>query len=132
MLNFTVGPVMASEETRIMGAKQVPYFRTPEFSQVMIENEKYILEYSKAPRGSKAVFMTCSSTGSMEAVIMNCFSEEDKILVINGGSFGQRFVELCKIHKIPYVSLNLECGKKLVKEQLYKYDKQGFTGYLSI
>lgn len=130
MLNFTVGPVMASEETRIMGAKQVPYFRTPEFSHVMIENEKYILEYSKAPRGSKAVFMTCSSTGSMEAVIMNCFSEEDKILVINGGSFGQRFVELCKIHKIPYVSLNLECGKKLVKEQLYKYDKQGFTGLL--
>ena len=130
MLNFTVGPVMSSEEVRSIGAEQVPYFRTKEFSEIMIENEKYILQYSKAPLGSKAVFMTCSSTGSMEAVVMNCFSKEDKVLVINGGSFGQRFVELCNIHEIPYVALELEYGKKLTKEKLYKYDNQKFTGLL--
>ena len=94
MLNFTVGPVMSSDEVRAIGAEQVPYFRTSEFSAVMLENEKYMLEYAKAPAGSRAVFMTCSSTGSMEAVVMNCFRKEDKVLVINCGSFGQRFVEL--------------------------------------
>ena len=77
-----------------------------------------MLEYTKAPKGSRAVFMTCSSTGSMEAVVMNCFSEDDKVLVINGGSFGHRFVELCEIHEIPYVALELEYGKKLTKERL--------------
>lgn len=130
MLNFTIGPVMSSEEVRAIGAEQVPYFRTAEFSETMLENEKYILEYSKAPKESKAIFMTCSSTGSMEAVVMNCFTKEDKVLVINGGSFGQRFVELCEIHGIPYVALNLEHGKKLSQERLYKYDNQGFTGLL--
>ncbi len=130
MLNFTVGPVMSSEEVRSIGAKQVPYFRTAEFSDTMLENEKYMLEYAKAPKGSRAVFMTCSSTGSMEAVVMNCFTKDDKVLVINGGSFGHRFVELCEIHEIPYVALNLEWGKKLTKEELYKYDDQGFTGLL--
>lgn len=130
MLNFTVGPVMSSDEVRTIGAEQVPYFRTAEFSAVMLENEKYILEYTKAPDGSRAVFMTCSSTGSMEAVVMNCFSKDDKVLVINGGSFGHRFVELCEIHEIPYVALELECGKKLTKEKLYKYDNQEFTGLL--
>lgn len=130
MLNFTVGPVMSSDEVRSIGAEQVPYFRTAEFSAVMIENEKYMLEYAKAPEGSKAVFMTCSSTGSMEAVVMNCFSKEDKVLVINGGSFGHRFVELCEIHEIPHVALELEHGKKLTKERLYEYDGQGFTGLL--
>lgn len=130
MLNFTVGPVMSSEEVRAIGAEQVPYFRTAEFSAIMLENEKYILEYAKAPRGAKAVFMTCSSTGSMEAVVMNCFTSEDKVLVINGGSFGQRFVELCEIHEIPHVVLKLEYGKKLTKDRLYKYDNQGFTGLL--
>lgn len=74
--------------------------------------------------------MTCSSTGSMEAVVMNCFTSEDKVLVINGGSFGQRFVELCEIHEIPHVVLKLEYGKKLTKDRLYKYDNQGFTGLL--
>ena len=130
MLNFTVGPVMSSNEVLSIGAEQVPYFRTAEFSAVMLENEKYMLEYSKAPEGSKTVFMTCSSTGSMEAVVMNCFSKEDKVLVINGGSFGHRFVELCEIHEIPFVALELEHGKKLTKERLYEYDDQGFTGLL--
>lgn len=130
MLNFTVGPVMSSDEVRAIGAEQVPYFRTAEFSAVMLENEKYMLEYAKAPEGSRVVFMTCSSTGSMEAVVMNCFSNDDKVLVINGGSFGQRFLELCEIHEIPHVALELEYGKKLTKERLYEYDNQGFTGLL--
>ncbi len=130
MLNFTVGPVMSSDDIRAIGAEQVPYFRTTEFSAVMLENEKYMLEYAKAPEGSKAVFMTCSSTGSMEAVVMNCFTKEDKVLVVNGGSFGHRFVELCEIHEVPYVALELEHGMKLSKERLYEYDNQGFTGLL--
>lgn len=130
MLNFTVGPVMSSEEVLSIGAEQVPYFRTAEFSTVMLENEKFMLEYAKAPENSRAVFMTCSSTGSMEATVMNCFSKNDKVLVINGGSFGQRFVNLCEIHEIPHVVLNLEHGKKLTKDKLYDYDGKGFTGLL--
>lgn len=130
MLNFTVGPVMSSDTIRAIGAEQVPYFRTSEFSKIMLENEQYILEYAKAPKGSRAVFMTCSSTGSMEAVVMNFFSKEDKILVIDGGNFGHRFVELCKIHEIPHIILKLGYGKKLTKENLYEYDGQSFTGLL--
>ena len=130
MLNFTVGPVMASEEVLAVGAKQIPYFRTPEFSDVMFENEKLMLEFAKAPKGSKVAFMTNSSTGSMEAVVMNCFTKEDKVLVIDGGSFGHRFVELCEIHEVPYIALKLNHGQKLTKEHLYEYDAQGFTGLL--
>lgn len=77
MLNFTVGPVMSSDVVRKIGGEQVPYFRTSEFSNVMLENEKFMLEYAKAPVNSRAVFMTCSSTGSMEAVVVNCFTKED-------------------------------------------------------
>lgn len=78
MLNFTVGPVMSSENVCLIGSQQIPYFRTAEFSAIMLENEKYIIEYANAPENSKAVFMTCSSTGSMEAVVMNCFSKKIK------------------------------------------------------
>ncbi len=44
--------------------------------------------------------------------------------------FGQRFVDICKIHEIPFVSLNLNFGEKLTKEKLYKYNEQDFTGLL--
>ena len=130
MLNFTVGPVMCSDEVRAIGGEQVPYFRTPEFSELMLENEKLILRFAKAPQGSKAAFLTNSSTGSMEAVVMNCFDEVDKLLVIDGGSFGHRFVELCEIHEVPHEVLQLKHGSKLTKEQLYEFDGQGFTGLL--
>ena len=130
MLNFTVGPVMCSDEVCAVGGEQVPYFRTKEFSDVMFENEKLMLKFAKAPEGSKAVFMTNSSTGSMEAVVMNCFTSADNVLVIDGGSFGHRFVQLCEIHEIPHTVLRLNHGQKLTKERLYEYDEGGFTGLL--
>lgn len=130
MLNFTVGPVMCSDEVRAVGGEQIPYFRTQEFSNLMLENEQLMLKFAKAPEGSKVAFMTNSSTGSMEAVVLNCFSGVDKVLVIDGGSFGHRFVELCEIYEIPHTVLHLNKGQKLTKERLYEYDEQGFTGLL--
>lgn len=74
--------------------------------------------------------MTNSSTGSMEAVVMNCFTEADKVLVIDGGSFGHRFVELCEIYEVPHRVLHLNHGQKLTRERLYEYDDKAFTGLL--
>ncbi len=130
MLNFTVGPVMSSDIVRSIGAEQVPYFRTPEFSEIMFENEKLMKEFAGAEDDARVVFITGSGTASMEAAVMNVFDESDKVLVVNGGSFGHRFVELCQIHDIPYEEIKLDAGKALTKEQLYKYDKKGFTGFL--
>lgn len=130
MLNFTVGPVMSSELVRAIGAEQVPYFRTAEFSATMLDSERLMLKFTKAPKDSRALFMTCSSTGSMEAVVMNCFSEADKLLVINGGSFGARFARLCEIHRIPHTELKLRSGQRLTEEMLEQYDGLDFTGLL--
>ena len=40
MLNFTVGPVQSSDRVRAIGAEQVPYFRTPEFSADCVQDGK--------------------------------------------------------------------------------------------
>lgn len=130
MLNFTVGPVMASDSVRHIGAEQVPYFRTAEFSAVMKENERLMTTFAKAPEGSRAVFITGSGTASMEAVVMNVFTPADKVLVVNGGSFGHRFVQLCEIHDIPHTEILLQTGRKLTAEHLAPYEEKGYTGFL--
>ena len=130
MLNFTVGPVQSPEEVRKVGYEQVPYFRTEEFSNIMLENEKLIKEFAKAPEESRAVFLTASGTGAMEATVMNVLSENDNVIVVNGGSFGQRFVNLCKIHNIKYSEIKLDIGQDLKKEDLEKYDGKGYTAFL--
>lgn len=130
MLNFTVGPVMSSNAVRKIGSEQVPYFRTSEFSEVMLENEQLMLKFTKASQNSRAVFMTNSSTGSMEAVVMNCFDVKDNLLVINGGSFGARFSHLCDIHGIKHTDILLKHGQKLTRDKLYEYAGGDFTGLL--
>ena len=94
MLNFTVGPVQSSETIRKIGYKQVPYFRTPEFSEIMFENERLMKKFAGANKNDRVIFITGSGTASMEAVVMNVFTSYDKVLIVNGGSFGQRFVDL--------------------------------------
>ena len=130
MINFTIGPVQMDSETLEIGRQQIPYFRTPEFSALMKENEASLCRLFDAPEGSRAVFMTGSGTASMEGGVMNFFSEGDKVLVVNGGSFGHRFVQLCEIHQIPFTEIKLEYGKPLTKELLYQYDNQGYTGMM--
>ena len=62
MLNFTVGPVMTSDSVREIGAEQVPYFRTPEFSKIMFENEELFKMFAKAEQNARVCFLTGSGT----------------------------------------------------------------------
>lgn len=130
MLNFTVGPVQSSETVRSIGAEQVPYFRTSEFSSVMLENERLMLQFAKAPANSRAVFLTGSGTLSMEAVVANVLTPADKVLVVNGGSFGYRFVEMCAIHGIPHDELIPPPGDTVTEAQLADFDGKGYTALL--
>lgn len=130
MINFTVGPVQSSDAVRAIGAEQVPYFRTAEFSDTMLENERLIKKFAHCSDESRVVFLTCSGSGGMEAAIMNCLSKKDKALVINGGSFGARFVELLKLHDIPFTEIKLEHGKALKREDLAEYEGKSYTAFL--
>lgn len=130
MLNFTVGPVTSGAEVCAIGAQQVPYFRTPEFSAVMLENERLMLEFAKAPAHSRAAFMTGSGTAGMETVVMNLLTPQDRVLVVNGGGFGQRFVDMLELHGIPHTQIKLEYGRSLKSEQLAPYEDMGYTAFL--
>lgn len=127
---FTVGPVEMFPETLEMNAKQVPYFRTPEFSEIMLENEVLFKESIYASKETKVIFLTASGTAAMEAAVINCFTPDDRLLVIQGGSFGKRFAEICKIHKIPFDEVKLTFGETLTKEKLEPYKKNAYNGLL--
>ena len=39
---FTVGPVEMNEEIKAVGGQQVPYFRTEDFSKLMLEADEML------------------------------------------------------------------------------------------
>ena len=126
MLNFALGPVTSPEDVCAVGGEQVPYFRTAEFSQIMLENERLACRFAKAPVNARAVFLTASGTGAMEAAVMNAFTPDDKVLIVIGGGFGQRFAEICDVHGIPHEDIRLETGHPLTEEHLAAFENQGF------
>ena len=98
MINFTVGPVQMNEAVCTVGGQQIPYFRTPEFSEIMKENERFFLNAVRADKDARAVFLTGSGTAGMEAAIMHTLSSEDKVLVEVLGIVLQNFVHFMKFH----------------------------------
>lgn len=130
MINFTVGPVQMNETVRKIGREEIPYFRTDEFSAIMKENERIFLKSAYAGKKSRAIFLTGSGTAAMEATVMHTLSVEDKALIINGGSFGHRFLDLCELHEIPHDEIRLRPGETLQESDLEPYDQKGYTALL--
>ena len=122
MINFTVGPVQSAECVKKIGAEDCPYFRTQEFSDIMLESERLIKKFAGAPEGARAVFITGSGTASMEATIMNVLTPQDRVLVVNGGSFGRRFCELCEVHGVPHDEIKLSVGEQIKEKHLRMFE----------
>ena len=131
MLNFAVGPVPSSDAVKAIGAGDSPYFRTPEFSEMMLESERLLCSLADAPEGSRAVFPTCSGTGAMEAAVMGLLdSRVDRAIVVDGGSFGRRFRAMLDLHDVDNVPIVLEPGSPLTETDLAAVNAEGCTAFL--
>jgi len=126
---FTPGPVMIEEHILTIGAQQPPYNRTDKFSQFtheILEGLSYVFQTS----GSVAI-LTASGTAAMEAAVLNFLETSDNVLIVNGGVFGQRWCDLCTIHKVPFTVLTLEVGQDVDLEQLTQcLTQEKFTAIL--
>lgn len=66
------------------------------------------------------VLLTASGTAAMEASVMGFLKPDDKALIVNGGTFGQRWVDLCQRHSVPFKELKLDAGKTPSPEAIEK------------
>ncbi len=54
----------------------------------------------------------------MESAIVNCFAPGDKVVVINGGKFGERWLELAKMYSLEVVEIAVDWGSAVRVEQV--------------
>lgn len=117
---FTPGPVPVPSEVLIEMAKPIIHHRTAEFENIFEEVRdglKYIYQTKEE------VFVLASSgTGAMEAAIVNTLSSGDKVLVINGGKFGERWGKIANAYGLEVEEIVVEWGTAVdsakVKEAL--------------
>ena len=127
---FTVGPVQLYKQVAEVKREEIPYFRTEEYGGMVKGCLKGLAELLGTEYNDNILYLTASGTAAMEAVIENCFTALDKLLVINGGSFGHRFCELCAWHKTPYDAIELKWDETLTASHLQPFAGKGYTALI--
>ncbi|MDD3725607.1 MAG: alanine--glyoxylate aminotransferase family protein [Candidatus Ratteibacteria bacterium] len=113
---FTPGPTSVPEEVLLEMASPVMHHRTDEFIKIageVFEDLKYVFQTKND------VFIIASSgTGAMEASVVNFLSEGDRVIVISGGKFGERFKDIALAYKLDVIPVELEWGKKMSTDRI--------------
>ena len=104
------GPTPIPPEVSAAGALPIIHHRTPEFGEV----------FTRVNENLKQVFLTqndvftyaASGTGAFEGAIQNLFSPGDKVLVVNSGNFGNRWVKMSRAFGLEVTELKYDWGAK--------------------
>ena len=101
-------------DDRIMriGSEPFMYMRTSEFSEINKESERLLLDLIHCS-GGRSIIYTGSGTGAMCAIVENYVATKNKAFVIDGGSFGHRWFDLCRYYKVPVVDYVVPFAKDI-------------------
>ena len=88
------GPTEIPPEVLVAAAEPILHHRTPEFRAIFAEVSekiKYVFQTSQP-----VLTLAAGGTGGMEAIIVNLSAPGEKIIVISGGVFGERWAKIAE------------------------------------
>ncbi len=118
------GPTPVPSDVLLAMAAPIIHHRSPDFVPV-IDSAKKGLQWLY--QTTNDVLILCSTgTGGMVGTVNNFFNRDDKVLVINGGKFGERWTNICRAYGLNVEEIVVEWGyavKSEVVEEKLKKDK---------
>ena len=112
-----VFPGNIDEQIMKIGAQPFIYMRTDAFSEVNKESEQLLLDLIHC-RSGRTIIYTGSGTGAMAAVVENYVTTKQKAFVIDGGSFGHRWFQMCQYYDIPAVDYRVPFARDIDYDDL--------------
>ncbi len=112
-----VFPGNIDESIMKIGSQPFMYMRTDKFSEINKESEQILLDLIHCKDG-RTIIYTGSGTGAMSAVVENYCTTKKKAFVIDGGSFGHRWFQLCEYYNVPVVDYTVAFAKDIDYEDL--------------
>lgn len=108
------GPTPVPSEVLLAMAAPIIHHRSPDFLPVLDEAEKGLQWLFQTKND---VLILCSTgTGGMVGAVNNFFSKGEKVLVINGGKFGERWTEICQSYGLAPHEIMVEWGYPVTPE----------------
>jgi len=122
------GPTPIPNEVALAMSETMIHHRTPQFNKIFEEARNGL----KKLFGTKndVLILASSGTGAMEASVANLFSPGDEVLVVNGGKFGERWLNIANAYGLNPVEMKVAWGQAVkvadVEQQLNAHpDVQG-------
>ena len=103
------GPTPIPPEVLLTMAEPIIHHRAPAYEKILEEVReglKYIFQTKK-----EVLIFTSSGTGAMEGTVTNTLCPGDKVIVVEGGKFGERWANICKAYGVKARVLPVEWGK---------------------
>ena len=114
------GPTPIPNEVALAMSETMIHHRTPQFNQVFDEARQGLKKLFGTQ--SDVLMLASSGTGAMEASVANLFSPGDRVLVINGGKFGERWLNISNAYGLNPIDLKVGWGEAVkvadVEQQL--------------
>ena len=107
-----VFPGNIDDSIMAIGSRPFIYMRTDAFSKINKDSERMLLELIHCSEG-RTIIYTGSGTGAMSAVVENYVTTRRKAFVIDGGSFGHRWFQLCEYYSVPVVDYVVPFAKDI-------------------
>ncbi len=98
--NFTAAFPEVEKEIKEIGLEEFPYFRTPEFDEITLRIKKYLVGLVGGEGLHELAIYAGTGTASLDAAINNFIKNDDKVLVIKGGRFGQLLADMCNFYQL--------------------------------
>jgi aspartate aminotransferase-like enzyme len=110
------GPTPVPPEILLAMAQPMTHHRAPEFAEMfgrVRENLKWLFQTRQ-----DVITLVSTGTGGMESAVSNFLSPGDKVLVVNGGKFGERWLKLCQVYGAKVEEIKVEWGHAVDPQQV--------------
>jgi aspartate aminotransferase-like enzyme len=110
------GPTPVPPEVLLAMAQPVIHHRTPQFEAVFAEVQAGLQRLFQTRED--VLILASSGTGAMEAAVVNTTSPGDRVLVVNGGKFGERWGKIAAAYGLTVSELKVEWGRAVEPEAI--------------
>jgi aspartate aminotransferase-like enzyme len=106
---LTPGPTPLPENVRLALSRDMLHHRKDAFKSIMAEIQQKL----RLLFGTRQEILTlaASGTGAMVAAMQGVFAPGEKVLVVEGGKFGERWTEIARSHGIIPIPLQVPAGR---------------------
>lgn len=127
---MTPGPTPLPETVRLTMAQDMIHHRKDQFAAIMesVQKKLAVLFGTSQP----VLPLTSTGTGAMCAAISCLFSRNEKVLVVEGGKFGERWTEIARHNGLETEIIKVEWGKAVDPDEIRKalQNNPGIAGVL--